>query len=395
MHKPITADVRLNMEREWWLERFFRKHDLSFGEGILLVYLMEVIPSVLFLPWLMGQAYPGYLSEYVFSFLGNLFVPICLILTNYTYKSLVKLADAVDDNVRENRFAAPPVLITEKELNSSDALNRLDKKYSNLYVKPIMLETLRSGLRLAFDKFYQLGSGGISMGLFLFINFLGFVVKIFPGTFFRFEYLGSPEISAVSYGLGFYTTCAAWFTIGMLTWTLFTTFLCTIHVAGNPIKTRPFEPIKESFGEVSTLIMRTSLTVTFAVAWASPFDLLAGILPRDPIVRQNWIIIVESMLFVMIPVIILSFVIPLLEVHKGMTRTRKRLLRLKLSQLEEIKKHWKSGRNEYLMVQRHMISDYKDIQRNSVWLFDFRQVLQIAGSILLPIVTFWLSVQFR
>jgi len=393
--EPIEHDVKLDLEPTWWLERFFLRHKLSFTEGAFLIYLIKVVPSILFLPWLANRVDSRYLDAYVSSFFGDLFIPASLILINSVHKSLVRVRKTVNENLKENRFVAPRTLINEKELKSSVALNELDRDYSNRYIKPVMLRTLQSGFNLSFDSSYQIGSGAITVVMYLFLMFLGFVVRVLPETMTSVTNLGSSTLTRVSLGLTFYGLSLDWFIVGMLAWTLFIIFMCSIQISGNPIKIRPFEVIKERFSAVSTLILRTSLTVTFVVAWASPFFLLWTILPPDPVSRQGSLYFTEAVLVVMMPVIVLSLLIPNFAVNKGLGRTRDRLLHLKGYQLEDIKKMRESKPDEYAKIRRHLIQDYKDVQMNSVWLFDFRQVLQIVGSVLLPVVTFWLSVQLR
>lgn len=393
--KPIEHDVKLDLEPMWWLERFFLKHELSFTEGVFLIYLIKVVPSMLFLPLIVNHVDSRYLDAYVSSFFGDLFIPASLILINSIHKSLVRVKKTVNENLKENRFVAPRTLINEKELKSSAALDELDKDYSNRYIKPVMLRTLQSGFNLSFDTNYQIGSGAITVAIYLFLMFLGFVVRILPETMTTVTNLGSSALTTASMCLAFYGASLDWFIVGMLAWTLFITFMCSNQVSGNPIKVRPFELIKERFSAVSTLILRTSLTVTFVVAYASPFFLLWSILPPDPVSRQGALYFTEAVLIAMMPVIVLSLLIPNFAVNKGLARTRDRLLLLKGYQLEDIKKMRESKPHKYAKIQRHLILDYKDIQMNSVWLFDLRQVLQIVGSVLLPIVTFWLSVLLR
>jgi hypothetical protein len=180
--------------------------------------------------------------------------------------------------------------------------------------------------------------------------------------------------------------------VGMMAWSLFTTFLSNIQVAGNPLRVRPHESIKESFSPATDLMLATSFAVTLMVAWYSPFALVWSVLPSDALVRQAASTFVASTLVIMVPVIILSFTIPTLKIHKGMAKSRERVVLLKAHQLEKLKK--KKGKlslNRYLMIQRHLIQDYKDIQNNSTWLLNLRQLLQVIGSILLPIATFIIS----
>ncbi len=104
---------------------------------------------------------------------------------------------------------------------------------------------------------------------------------------------------------------------------------------------------------------------------------------------------VESVLVVMIPVIVFSFLVPFLKIHKGMSESRERLLRLKRYHLEDLKKEKirKSDPEKYLRIEEHLIQDYKDIQRSPVWLLNVPQMLELSGTVLLPIVTFLVSVR--
>ena len=301
----------------------------------------------------------------------------------------------VSEDLRDNRFVAPRSLITEKELESVDEMEKLDTEYRNRYVKPIMMKTLQLGVKLPFDLSYQSGSGAFAAILYGFLMFLGYVVRILPEGMIRVTDLGSQSVTWTSMGITFYGIGMDWFIIGLSTWTLFTTLLCAIQASGNPLKVRPFELMKERFNPLSELILKMTITVTFVVAWASPFIMLWSILPPDPLSRQYAVYFTEVMLTILIPIIVASFVIPSFAVHKGLIRSRDRLLFIKDFELDAIKKIRESEPDKYIKIQQHLISDYKDIQSNSPWLFNFSQVLQLAVSVVLPIVSFWLTIQLK
>jgi hypothetical protein len=391
--ESIESYQEVKIDQQWWLQKFFRAHKLSFVQGVLLIYLVKVVPTIVQIFLLGNLLDVNTLTAIYSTFLGDLFIPVSLLLINAIYKSWVNLTKTTNQSIRENQFVAPPVLIKEKHLKSSECLEFLDKDYSNRYIKPIVTKTLQSGLNLTFDKHYQLGSGMIStsllFGLILFVS----VTKILPNSMLDFKPTdyGSTLLNFTNSGAGLFAWAMDWFIIGFLTWTLFTSFLCIIQVSGNPLKVRPYEQVKKRFAPVFSLVVRTTLTVAFIVAWVSPFSLVWSILPSDPISRQQSIYYLESILIVTIPIIVLSFVLPLTKTHKALSETCDRLLLLKSHQLEEIKKLRESEPDKYLKIERHLILDYKDIQKNPTWFLDLQQALQLIGSVLLPIVTFWLS----
>jgi hypothetical protein len=246
---------------------------------------------------------------------------------------------------------------------------------------------------LAFDDNYQIGSGFVSAILLvlLLVPSAANIWSIAPNVLVTT--LSSPFQRAVNIGVTVYAWCFDWGLVGLLVWTLFITFLCTILVSGNPLMARPFERLRDRFRPVSTVISRTTLTAAFVVAWLSPFSLLWSVLPEGA--EQSVVFFVEAILIITVPMLIISYFLPFMAVHKGLSETRERLLFIKKCELEEIKKFRKSEQARYLRIERHLILDYKDAQNNPVWLFDVRQSLQLFGSVFLPLITFWLSIQLR
>jgi hypothetical protein len=391
--ESIENDIELHLDSRWWLEKFFDRHKLSFVQGALLVYLIISFPRALIALYIWGRIEGNLLNVYISTFFGGLYIPIALILIHNIYKVLVKLNKTINRDLKEKRFVAPPHLLSENELDSQASLDNFDKEYTNRYIKPVVIRTLQSGINLPFDGNYQLGSGIIASSLFLFIMYLRLGLNVLPQNVFIPTDFGSAGLNTLMLIETFFMVSIDWFIVGMVAWTLFTTFLCTIQAAGNPIKLRPFESIPDKYASISALVFRSTFAITFMVVWVSPFVLLWSILPPDPLVRQWVTIFVEAVLLVMIPVIILSFFIPIVKTHKGMAESRGRLLVIKSHQLEEIKKIRESDPSKYLRIQKHLIQDYKDVQENPVWLITFQQGFQIVGSIILPIVSFLISIQ--
>lgn len=389
-----TAELRVN---KWWLDEFFSRHRLSFTQGIFLIYGILEVPKLLILLFVMGRSEGYFVNAFASTMLGDLVFPMALVLAYNVHKSLSSVATWTNENLKNNRIVATPTFIRKNYALSETPRQpaELDKEYSNRYIKPVMLKTVQLGYDLSFDKKYQVGSGIIGSSLVLLIMYLRFVSSVLPpSAVFVVAEPGIPEIAGIYKVDVLFMMSVAWGMVGMMAWTLFTAFLLNIQVAGNPLGVRPYESIKESFSPVTDLMLATSFAVTLMVAWYSPFALVWSVLPSDALIRQAASTFVASILVIMVPVIILSFAIPTLKIHKGMAKSRERLALLKAHQLEELKK--KRGRlnlNRYLMIQRHLIQDYKDIQSNSTWLLNVRQLLQVIGSILLPIVTFIISVR--
>jgi hypothetical protein len=219
---------------------------------------------------------------------------------------------------------------------------------------------------------------------------LRYVIEIIPPSFFNILIPGIPIVDSIFFGYNIFSISLAWFFIGFFTWTLFVVFLTSIQAAGNAISFRPFESIKKYFEPAKSLVIRTSLVLTFNVAWLCPYLLVWTILPPDPSYREGMMMFVGSIVTIMTPIIILSLLLPILKVHKGLEDSKKRALKLKISQLEDLKKNKKTIPN-YFEIQKHLIEDYEKIERNSEWSINAGQFIEIAGTILLPIATFFLS----
>lgn len=149
--------------------------------------------------------------------------------------------------------------------------------------------------------------------------------------------------------------------------------------------------MRELFHPITSLVLKTSFALTTIVAWANPYILVWGVLPRDPLARQSAANFVEVALGILIPVIILSLVIPFLTIHKGMDESRHRALLIKQHKLEELRKNPLTDFDRNLKIQTHLIEDYRLILENSEWALSATQVLEVFGTILLPIITFLLS----
>ena len=387
----IEGDRELQLDSRWWLEKFLDKHNLSFVQGVILIYALTEVPRLSFLLLMLGRTPESFVTPFISAFLGDMFIPFSLLFVHSIYKSLVKLKKHTNETLRRDGFVAPPVRITENELASPDSLIELDKEYRDRYIKPVIFRTFQKGLDLSFNKNYMLGSGISGASLFFLLMFFRFVLKVLPETFYVIGEPGIPEIIVPYTVWSFSLMAFNWFIIGMVTWTLFVTFLISIQASGNTIRMRPFESIKEYFAPPTTLILKTSFTLTFLTAWLSPLFLIWSVLPADPMLRQGALVRVESILVIMIPVIILSFLMPMLKIHNGMTESRKRVLVLKKYQLDDLKRKHKSYTDRHFKIQAHLIQDYKDIQSKPVWLLNLPQMLELTGAVLLPIATFLIS----
>ena len=388
---PVEGDVQIKLEPTWWLERLLDKKKLSVPQGALLIYgLVEIVRLLLF-PFVLNRAPEYFLVPYASAIVGDLFMPISLLLLNSIYKGLLRLVDDVNSSLKANRLVAPPIIVSEKVLRSKNGLIELDKSYRNRYIKPLMLDTLQKGIDLSFNRTYQLGCAFAAASTFALTMFLTLVLDVFPpGALSIIE----PGVSgvAVAYRLVFvYIVGFGWAIIGMMTWTLLTVWLVVIQVAGNPIGARPFELIKENYDSVTTLMLRISFTVAFYGAWLSPLFLFWTVVPSDPVIHQGIVTLLLSILLILTPTIILSFVFPIIKIHKGLDESRRRGAMVKLHQLEDIKSIRETDTKKYFLIQKHLVDDYKNIVSNPEWVLSASQMVQIFASILLPVITFLAS----
>jgi hypothetical protein len=388
---PIKDDIEIHLDSRWWLEKLFDRMRLSFVQGTLLIYgCVELVRFLLF-PFVLGA--PAYfLIPYTSALVGDMFIPISLLLVHSIYKGLVRLVDDINASLKAKKFVAPPVLLSEDVLALKDGVKNLDDQYRNRYIKPVMLVTLQKGLDLSFDRCYQLGCALVAVGTFGLLMFLVFVLRIVPPGILVILEPGIPEI-AFAYRLVFvYIVGSGWAIVGMVAWTLFTSWLITIQVSGNPIGMRPFEPIKEHFDSIMALMLRISFTVAFFVAWLSPLFLFWSVVPTDSLFHQSVVTFLLFILIVTTPIIILSIVFPVLKTHKGLCESRKRASVIKLHQLEDLKRKDKTNLRKYLTIQKHLIDDYRNIISNPEWVLSASQLVQIFSSIFLPILTFIVSI---
>ena len=387
---PVEEDVKLELEQRWWLEKAFDRLHLSICQGVLLIYGLIEIPHFVFLLFIIGRTSEYFAISYTSSFFGDMFIPISLLLIHSVYKKLVVLKNHMNEVSSAKKFVVPPILI--RGMSSKGSSAQLDDEYRNRYIKPIMFKTLQNGLNLCFNRSYTLGSGAIAAGLFFLIMYLRFVLKVIPWSIFMLAEPGIPEIAFAYRVFSFCIMGFDWFIVGMLIWMLFITFLVILQASGNAVRIRPYESIKEFFAPATTLTLQNSFTATFLVAWLSPFVLVWSVLPPDPQVRQATVNFIQCMLLVAVPMIILSIILPMLKIHKGMEESRERALIIKLRQLERIDKMEESDPKKYFEFRKCLIEDYKDIQRNPKWVLNTAQTVEILGTILLPMITFLLSI---
>lgn len=379
----------LEIERKWWLERLFERAHLSFFQGTLLIYALVEIPRIVLFPYFMFSGQQELQIIYLATYMGDLILILSLLINGALYKGVQKLTAEINENV-ETRYVSPISLIHEAELASNEKLEQLDKKYRDYYIKPVMCKTLQLGVKLAFSKRYQLGSGVIAAGLLLTLFALRDVFKVLPAGFYTF-WEPIPQIVWFQRLYTYFALSFLWFIIGMTTWTLFTVFMVTIQASGNPLRIRPFEHLKERFGGLTNLTLKTTLSITVLVGWFSPYMLVWTVFPRDPLIRQGVITFVESMLFIMIPIIVISFLVPILKIHRGMDESRERALLIKLNQLEQLKKKPLDNIDKHFKIQNHLTRDYTAIAGNSEWVLNNTQIIEIFVSVFLPILTFLLS----
>ena len=298
---------------------------------------------------------------------------------NALYNGLKQLSEELNEKPRY-RFRAPASLIKKEDLSVKENLQKLDESYQNLYVKPVIFKTLQLGYDLSFKKRYQLGAGAITVGIYTAVVLLTSTFHILILDFPTFWMpAATPEIATTWMIYAFFASATSWFLHGMLAWSLFLVFNIALQISAQPVEFRPYEPLKALFAPVTKLVLKTSSALALVVAWFSPYALFIGIIPPAPA------------LAILIPVIILSLLLPFFGIHKGMNRSRARALCLKQIKLEELKKKPLKSFDKNLKVQTHLMDDYESILENSEWALTASQILEAFGTILLPIITFFLS----
>lgn len=170
-------------------------------------------------------------------------------------------------------------------------------------------------------------------------------------------------------------------------WSLFVTFLITLQNSAQTISIRPFEPVRQFFQPTTRLVLWVSFALSAIVAW-STFSVVWSVLPSDPIVRQSTISFLEVEIAVLIPIIILSLVIPFLSIHRGMQSSCQRALCIKQHKLEELEENPLADFDRNLNIQTRLIEDYQLILANPHWSLTSSQIVEVVGTILLPMITF-------
>jgi len=389
--KPVKSDLQIKFEQRWWLEKLFDRVNLTYVQGVLLIYVFAVGFRLVFLPHILLSKEEAFKIGFFASFIGDMVIIIALLFIHIIQKGLIRLMKQVNDYLKNDKYVAPLVLIeSEKDIISEARLRKLDESYQDVYIKPVFCKTLQYGLDLAFDKNYQLGSGIIATSLVLIIFILRFPFKVLPPTVFAL-WIPVPEIAIPYQIYAYFMISSLWFMVGVLTWTLLVVFLIIIQVSGNTIRFRPFESIREYFKPIMTLALKNSFTTAALVSWFCPYMLVWTAFPHDPAVRESAINFIRSSVVIMTPIIVLSLLLPILKIHRGMDITRDRALLLKLLQLEKLKKHPLSDFDRHLKIQQHLTEDYRAISKNSEWPIDMGQTAQVIISTFLPAMTLFVT----
>jgi hypothetical protein len=388
--KKDDSPFQLHFERRWWLENLFReKMHIFYVEGTFLIYALTIIPRILVLPIIISSNPQAFQMAYFVSYVGDLVVVFAFLLLEVVHDGLKQLVFSINKDIVD-KLVAPPGLIKEEELRSEKMLEALDDRYRRYYARPIMGKTLQLGLDLVFNKTYQLCSGAIASGICVVILMMRYVLNWVPESVIS---LSIPISAIANYWMYYSVFMVAflWFMMGMMAWSLFTCFLIVIQASGNPIRIRPFEEPQERFRPFTSLALRLSLSVTVIAAWFSPYSLVWSLAARSKLAAQSVTNFAEAVLVVTIPVIIISFVVPIVKIHSGISKSRDRALSIKSQQLEDLEKQPIADLNLNAKLQRRVSEDYVRIQSQSEWPLSLSQSLQVFATTLFPIVTFLLS----
>ncbi len=386
---PVSSSFNVKFPDKWWLKNFFEKRNISYTQGSILVYALMVLPAIISLPHVLFVATQVDLMTYFAVYIGALVIVIELNLLHFVWGGLKRLVANINENIAK-KSVAPLCIIRDEQLISNKKLKQLDKDYQDYYVKPIVLKTSQLGLDLAYNKRYQLGSGAIAAGLFSFIFLLRYVFDVIPHTAFSF-WAPTAEIVTFWFVFAYIIVTFLWFLTGMLAWSFFIVFLVVIQTGYNTLKIRPYESLKEYFQPITSLVLKTSFSVALVFGWFSPYMLVFSILPAESVERQASQYFVIAALVIMIPVLIMSIAFPILAIHKGMNNSRDRALRLKQISLEKLAENPLNNFDKNLRIQNHLIDDYCHIVQQPEWALDSTQVMEVLGTIFLPILTFILS----
>lgn len=387
--KPAENDFEPIKTCKWWLENLFKKAHLSFAKGAIVFFVILVLPTLIFVPYIIQSSWETQIGS-LLDCIGFLTVLVILVPLNLVNKGLRDMVKQVNESTHA-KYVAPKNLITKESLRSSESLKKLDKDYQNQYIKPVVFKTLKSGYDLSFNKGYQIGSGVIAAAFFATLIFLKYGLKVLPNSIL--EFWKPPlvtEVATAWLAYQLFVDILTWFLIGMLVWSLFVTFLITLQISSQTISIRAFEPVRQFFQPTTRLVLWVSFALSAIVAW-STFSLVWGVLPSDPTVRQSTISFMEVALAVLIPIVILSLVIPFVSIHRGMQSSCQRALCIKQHKLEELRENPDPNFDRNLSIQTHLIEDYQLILANPYWPLTSSQIIEGIGTILLPIITFSLN----
>jgi hypothetical protein len=380
---------------DWWLERFFTQRHIPFVIGVFLIYLsVGAIPNSIFVLLLSNSVPSSFYTGLLASYVGSLIIFIILLPLNYIKKNLNKLIDFTNQNLCK-RLATSSTLIEGKHLLTNDTLEQLDQKFMSYYSHPYLIKSLRLSAKLAFDTKYQITAGLIGASTVIIIIVLRYALNILPKYVFNFWIpIENPFISTSYMYYGIFGTTFLWFLVGMSAWSLFIVFFITLHLAAQTFSFRPFERLKELFQPTTRLVLSVSFALSMIVTWSIPYFLLWGIFSITSTERQALMNFVEGSLIITIPMIILSFLIPYLKIHQGIKDSMKRALLIKTFRIEQLKKNPLKNVDKHLNIQNHLMDDYKLIVENSEWTINGSQLLEIIGTILLPLLSLLLSQLF-
>jgi len=161
----VEIQPRKLVLKPWWLESAFKRIWLPFFLGVfVLLYIPFETTRLTLILSMIGKTESAFVVSYALGALGDLVVPFSLLFIHGLYKVLTELGDTVNSYNDRKIFVCPLEMIPGGSLESHE---KLDYDYRNRYFNPLIVKTLQYGFDLAYDKNYQLGSGIISILLFL------------------------------------------------------------------------------------------------------------------------------------------------------------------------------------------------------------------------------------
>lgn len=347
------------MDKPWWLEKFFKKLHLPFIAGAFLVYFVIMIPDIFFSYSIAYSKDIIWAYHELFARLRDiLIIVVPLILMNQSHKKILKLKNSLNEYARKELFKTP---IYSDKINQ-EQITKTDKYYFEHYIKPISFKTLQGGFDLSHKASYCIGSAIITGTASVFLS-IPFPVQILE-----------PELGSSL--LGFWQMWIdvkffiLWAILGMLTWSAYISLNIAFYSGYYVIDFIPQKPLRKYYqpifnlGSIFWITGSVMLLVILPSLYVGPYVFEEIFRDYPTVVNASDNFVLTWLMFVTITLAI-GVIAIFYGLRYGMSTSKHRKLVILESKIAELKEKSEAGDQNATSQYTIALNDYKDLISNN------------------------------